>query len=198
MRVKIVLLDRCIGCKSCEIACAVEHSQTKQLFSSIFEQPRPQKRIEVAPSPGLTTFPVTCRQCDPAPCVDICPAGAISREADVNLIDPDRCRRCWMCLIVCPFSIIQVDRSSSKALKCDDCIERKREGREPACVEACPTKALRIEETEDMTLFKIERMKVADTVRKVSRGEPVERVPVSIKIWRDFGEEITKLKEEVR
>jgi len=41
-------------------------------------------------------------------------------------------------------------------------------------------------------------MKVADTVRKVSRGEPVERVPVSIKIWRDFGEEITKLKEEVR
>lgn len=185
--------EKCVGCKSCEIACAVEHSETKNIFYSIFETPPPQKRIEVGLGPNFTTFPVHCRHCDPAPCLDICPTGAISRENGTILIDSYKCIKCWMCLIVCPFSIIQVERQDQKALKCDGCIDRKREDRLPACVEACPTKALQYKEVEEIT--KLERKKVADLIYTTMKEEPVEKIPVSIKMWRDMGKSLFQIKE---
>lgn len=193
MKVMFVYPEKCIGCKSCEIACAVEHSSSKDIFSSVFETPSPQKRIEVSLGPNFTTFPVHCRHCDPAPCLDICPAGAISREEETILIDPDKCRKCWMCLIVCPFSIIQVERQGQKALKCDGCIDRKRDGRLPACAEACPTNALQYKEVEEIT--KVARKNVADLIYTTMKGEPAEKIPVSIKLWRDMGESLFQIKE---
>ena len=37
-----VRLDRCMGCHSCELACAVEHSQSKLLYNAISEKPTPR------------------------------------------------------------------------------------------------------------------------------------------------------------
>ncbi|WP_367270842.1 4Fe-4S binding protein [Thermococcus sp.] len=47
---------KCIGCRQCEIACAVEHSQSKDLFSAIFEDPLPLPRIHILPMEP-TTYP---------------------------------------------------------------------------------------------------------------------------------------------
>ena len=42
-----VKIDRCTGCRSCEVACAVEHSTSKSLFAAIFETPVPRKRLYI-------------------------------------------------------------------------------------------------------------------------------------------------------
>ncbi len=49
--------EHCLGCKSCELACAVAHSTSKTLFEAIKELKPPQKRIFVESSGGLN-FPL--------------------------------------------------------------------------------------------------------------------------------------------
>jgi len=132
--------SRCTGCKTCEIACAVAHSSSKTLFAAIFESPAPRHRIDVQSGSGVR-LPVNCRQCSEPDCLFACKAGAVSRNPDngqvtVNL---DKCVGCWMCVMVCPFGAVVPDEPRGKALKCDLCVGRA-EG--PACVGACPTKAL--------------------------------------------------------
>ena len=115
MKTVFVNPERCIGCKQCEIACAVEHSQSKNLLQAVFETPKPYPRIHVAPGIYTTTsFPNKCRHCDPAPCQAVCPTGAISRESDLDIvvIDGDKCITCAMCAMVCPFDVIRYYESA--------------------------------------------------------------------------------------
>ena len=109
MRTVFVNPERCIGCRQCEIACAVEHSQSKDLFQAILEVPKPTSRMHVVPGLHLSTsFPNKCRHCDPAPCMSICPTGAISRDAEMGMvvIDERKCITCAMCAMVCPFDVL--------------------------------------------------------------------------------------------
>lgn len=150
MRTVFVRPERCIGCKQCEFACAVEHSQSRDPVLALFEQPVPVPRIQVFAGPQGSAFPNRCRHCDPAPCERACPAGAIGRdvEHDVVLVSAGRCIACAMCAMVCPFDAINFHalldgaRSRIVATKCDGCVERVASGREPACVEACKVGAL--------------------------------------------------------
>ncbi len=135
-------VDRCMGCRSCEIACAVEHSMTKQLFTAIMEKPLPKPRITVLHVDGLNV-PLRCQHCRNPPCVQVCPTGAMyqTREGFV-LVEEAKCIGCGMCSMACPFGHPQVDPETGTVYKCDFCIERLKQGRLPACVEACPTGAL--------------------------------------------------------
>lgn len=150
MKTVFVHPERCIGCKQCEIACAVEHSQSKDLTLAMWEEPRPVPRIHVEVSAYLTTFPNKCRHCSPAPCVEICPTGALyrDRESDTVRLHPEKCIACGMCAMVCPFDVIVFDQAVYDGkfkimnLKCDHCPDRTSQGQEPACVEVCKTSAL--------------------------------------------------------
>jgi Fe-S-cluster-containing dehydrogenase component len=105
--------------------------------------------------------PVMCNQCDDPPCVRVCPTGATwKREADgIVMMDWHRCIGCRYCMAACPYgsrSFNWVDpRSHLKSLnpdfptrtqgvveKCTFCAERLDQGKLPACVEACPEKAM--------------------------------------------------------
>ena len=77
-----VRLDRCMGCHSCELACAVEHSQSKSLYSAISEKPTPQSRVYVEWVAPDNRLPVLCRHCEDAPCMHACICGAISRTEE--------------------------------------------------------------------------------------------------------------------
>ncbi len=85
MRSVFINPERCIGCRQCEFACAMEHSQSKVAATALVEDPLPRTRIHVEPGPALnTSFPVRCHHCNPAPCGQVCPTGAITRETETG------------------------------------------------------------------------------------------------------------------
>lgn len=135
--------ETCVGCKSCELACTIEHSCSKTLMGAIAETPPPQRRINIEPV-GPYTYPSRCQHCGDASCVTACPTGAMHRHGDTDAVqvDYDRCIGCWMCVVSCPFGGVTADPVHNKALKCDLCPERTAKGEAPACVASCPTKTL--------------------------------------------------------
>lgn len=142
---KIIHIEpgKCTACKNCEIACAVQHSKSKVLSRAVAERPLPAYRIDVSLEEG-TNFPLQCRHCEDAPCVSVCPSKAMHKEPDnIVIIDQDKCIGCKFCIVVCPFGAIKADREDNAVVKCDLCRDRVAEGKEPACVEACLTGALK-------------------------------------------------------
>ncbi|ADL12513.1 4Fe-4S dicluster domain-containing protein [Acetohalobium arabaticum] len=146
-----VNLDKCLGCHTCEIECAVEDSDSKSLFGAILEDPLPQARVSVEFMEG-NNIPWQCRHCDDAPCETVCPTGAIGRENSESpvVIEKDKCIGCKMCLQVCPFGVIERSKAGGVVTKCDLCTDRLEEGAEPACVEGCPTNALEFITTKEL------------------------------------------------
>jgi len=188
-----VMIDpqKCVGCKQCEIACAVEHSRTKNLFAMFAEEIISKPRIHVEAGAELLTFPNKCRHCDPAPCLEICPTSALYREKEIGsvVVDYGKCIACGMCAIACPFGIIAFGKDYAVKLdrdvniKCDDCFERQKKGREPACVEVCKTNALMFGEVNELIAEKRKGLTIAITK---SPDEPEKRaIPPNIQIWRE-------------
>ena len=143
MKEVLINAERCLGCRSCEVACAVAHSDSKSLLGAIGETDIPKKRVFVHQA-GKRNIALSCRHCKEAPCIDACIAGAMHRTAD-GLVDntggTGECTGCWMCVMVCPYGVIRSDIDRRLALKCDrKCMD---DSEEPACVRACPTGALR-------------------------------------------------------
>ena len=155
----IINIEKCLACKSCEIACAVAHSESRVLEEAITEWPKPQRRVTVEAT-GEFGVPMQCRHCEDAPCITVCPTQAIYRQQAEGpvLINPDLCIGCKFCLVVCPFGVIDVSRDGKAVTKCDLCIVRTEAGQQPACVESCPTGALQFCE---LTEILIERRRAA-------------------------------------
>lgn len=158
MKTVFVRQERCVGCRHCEVACAIEHSKGKSLFSSILEETRSYPRIYVEVIENYQKFPNRCRHCDPAPCMQVCPTGTLYREEKTGsvLIDYLKCIGCAVCAMACPFGIIQFRNVPGLALnrevnaKCDNCISRLEDDRIPACAEACKTSALEFGDVNDL------------------------------------------------
>lgn len=130
---------KCLGCKSCEIACALAHSITKDLFKSLREEvlSLPRKRVYKS---GDKNFPMSCRHCKDPKCVDACMAVALvyDKEKGMVLHDEKRCVGCWMCVMVCPYSAIRPNAKTKLPVRCDKCKDID----EPSCVKACPVGAI--------------------------------------------------------
>jgi len=134
-----VRLDRCMGCHSCELACAVAHSTSQTLYGALSEQPQCKSRVYVEWVAPDRSVPVLCRHCEDAPCMHACISGAIIRNTQGAVwTDTDKCIGCWTCVMVCPYGVIGRHLELQKAYRCDRCPDRA----VPACVEACPTRAL--------------------------------------------------------
>lgn len=163
--------EKCVACKSCEIACAVEQSESKALFQAILEKPLPQPlvRVELISDAPMAlerlTSPLQCRHCEDAPCVTVCPTKALEKletEGPVTLHE-ELCIGCKWCIQVCPFGVISLRRDGKVITKCDLCFGR--EGG-PACVEACPTDALRF-----MTVEELDRDRRKRALADLQRGQ---------------------------
>jgi len=144
-------VDRCLGCRSCEVACAVEHSASKTLRGAVRERPRPERRVTVQAA-GAHSLPLQCRHCEEGLCQVVCPTGAIHRDeaSGIVRIDEDLCIGCKLCTLMCPLGVLRISERARCTIKCDQCIDRQAEGRQPACVEACPTGALQLVETDEV------------------------------------------------
>ena len=119
---------------------------------------------ETVPQKGKFYMPVQCMQCENPPCVRACPVKATWKETDgVVVIDYDWCIGCRYCMTACPYWARHFNwnepelppeelnpvthylgnrpRSKGVMEKCMFCIQRTRKGKQPACMEACPTGA---------------------------------------------------------
>jgi Fe-S-cluster-containing dehydrogenase component len=127
----------------------------------------PYYDAEAVPRPGHFYMPVSCHQCRRPPCVKVCPAGATWKEPDgIVVVDYDWCIGCRCCMAACPYGARRFNwiepelaaadvnpethvlgnrpRPKSVVEKCTFCIQRVRQGRYPACVEACPMGARKL------------------------------------------------------
>jgi len=120
---------KCISCGKCELACGFAHSKDGKAGIA---------RIKIKKIGIEKGMPVVCFQCVEALCVKSCPVGALVRNEETGAIDllEEKCIRCKMCVVSCPFGNIQWDENFEAVAKCDLC-----KG-DPQCVPFCPTKAL--------------------------------------------------------
>jgi len=153
----IIVVDpeKCVACRTCELACAVEHSKSKELTKAIYERPVPRPKVKVESVEDMA-MPLQCRHCEDAPCVKICPTKATERpDADGPvLIRKELCIGCKWCVLVCPFGVIYMDSDGKVVTKCDMCVERLKKGQKPACVQSCPTGALQFTSAEKVAAGK--------------------------------------------
>ncbi len=156
--------EKCMGCRGCELACALAHAAAVDLPAAIAAGARPRIYLAAA---GPLAVPLQCRHCADAPCVRVCPTAALRRtdEESPVLVDPEKCIGCGFCVEACPFGVIRLGRGWKVVLKCDLCRERLARGQGPACVAACPVGALAFEEVEEDA-----RRKRARTAREVAGG----------------------------
>lgn len=175
------LLGKCLACKGCEIACAVEHSASKSLLGALAESPRPRPRVRVEKAEAFS-YPARCMHCQDAACLAACPTGAMHRDAASRavVVSADRCIGCWMCVMVCPFGGVSADPVAHKAFKCDRCPDRTARGLEPACVAACPTRALFYGTPEEMA--SLQRQVTAHSA--VAGAQP--RIADALQTWRNL------------
>ncbi|MEW6110207.1 MAG: 4Fe-4S dicluster domain-containing protein [Nitrospirota bacterium] len=155
--------EKCMGCRSCEIGCAVQHSKDKNLFSAVLQSPPPMKRLFVEATHEIR-MPIICRHCEDAPCINACISGCLYRdEKGFVRRRKERCIGCWSCIMVCPFGVITRDKEKHIAVKCDRCHKLDI----PACVNACPTGALVLVDIDDMPKEKRLGLILAATKREV-------------------------------
>ena len=170
MKIIAVHLDRCTGCKSCELYCATERgSNGKTLLQAVQEEVVPQARIRVE---GSNRVPVAlqCRQCQQAPCLDSCLTGALTRDHDSGMVvvQENNCIGCWTCTLFCPYGVIYPWPERKIALKCDRCLYMEI----PTCVDVCPTKALELIELDDYEDFlAAKRAKTISGLQQITEPE---------------------------
>jgi Fe-S-cluster-containing hydrogenase component 2 len=98
---------------------------------------RARIKIEKWEHEGLYV-PMICQHCQDAPCMNVCPVKAISRDEELARVqvDYDICIGCRSCVAVCPFGAMNFNTIDKKVIKCDLC-----DG-EPQCVRFCDIKAV--------------------------------------------------------
>jgi tetrathionate reductase subunit B len=155
----IINYDICNGCYNCQVACKDEHvgndwtpyakpqPATGQFWMKITDMVR-----GTVPKVRVTYLHDICQHCDEAPCVPACKAQAIyKRDDDIVIIDPEKCRGHRNCLDACPYRVIYFNWDLNIAQKCTMCAHLLDDGwKEPRCVDACPTGALKFGEEEDL------------------------------------------------
>ncbi len=138
--------NKCTGCQACQIACTFENNLDPQIdwrHVGTFNE-------QNLPGISLSHMSLACNHCLDAPCMEYCPALAYSRDADTGavLINQDSCIGCKYCTWVCPYDAPKFNQATGVVEKCTFCNHRLKEGQAPACVTACPTGALQIEELQ--------------------------------------------------
>ena len=131
-------LDRCIGCGACAVSCA-------RVLGGV-------SAISYAKLGDQVGIPSACRHCTEAPCLNVCPNEAISRDEDgVVVRDAMLCVACNSCVIACPFGTLADQFLDHTAVKCNLCATRVERGLLPACVATCASGARSFEEIEEVS-----------------------------------------------
>lgn len=117
-------LQRCSGCRMCEVACSLHHE------GRIWPE---ASRVRVFMFVPGVDFPHLCTQCHDYPCVEACPVEALSVDDETLavIVNRERCTSCGVCVTACPGRVPFLHPGDGKATICDLC------GGNPECVKIC-------------------------------------------------------------
>jgi formate dehydrogenase iron-sulfur subunit len=164
----------CIGCKACQVACHQWNDLPADLAEQPAEnnpgRARPLTGNSYDNTGSLTAnnwrhvkfieqfnpertetawlmMSDVCKHCVNAPCLEVCPTGAIIRtEFDTVYIQEEVCNGCRDCVGACPFGVIHMsgveNAGKGTAKKCTLCYDRLKNNLTPACAQACPTESI--------------------------------------------------------
>ncbi|HEX6901140.1 MAG TPA: hydrogenase 2 operon protein HybA [Thermoanaerobaculia bacterium] len=145
---------RCIGCKACVVACKEANNMppdTDGYGGGLYDAPEALNEttrnvIQLYQGEDETSFVKRqCMHCVDPGCVGACMLGALQkREYGIVTWDGSRCIGCRYCQVACPFNVPKFEwsKKAPKIVKCELCVHRLREGKEPACSEVCPRQAV--------------------------------------------------------
>jgi formate dehydrogenase iron-sulfur subunit len=204
---------RCIGCRSCQVACKQWNKleADKTVNQGSFENPRDLtpalfnriRFVEQAEGDKVSWQFVNerCMHCGDAGCMKVCPSpGALYRTKDgIVAYNKEKCISCKYCVSACPFNIPRYD-SDDKVSKCHLCLDRVAGGMVPACAKACPTETLKFGKRSDLiakaqaakkTLYGLDSLSGLGVVYALE-GPPEKyglpanpHIPLSIFLWKD-------------
>jgi formate dehydrogenase iron-sulfur subunit len=136
-------MTKCIGCRSCEVACNEQNGNPADLHW------RRIGEIEggVYPDTRRHYLSMGCNHCLDPDCLRGCPVNAYTKDPVTGIVlhSAEACIGCQYCVWNCPYSVPQFNPERGVVGKCDMCHGRLSDGLEPACVNACPDGAISIE-----------------------------------------------------
>jgi formate dehydrogenase iron-sulfur subunit len=159
----------CIGCKACQVAChqwnalpaghkpgdryslpvlsGNSYDNTGSFSDVNWRHVKFIEQFSADPNRSQAAWLMmsdVCKHCVHAPCLEVCPTGAIMRtEFDTVYIQEPACNGCRDCVAACPFGVIHMSERKHVAQKCTFCYDRLQQGLTPACAQACPTQSIR-------------------------------------------------------
>jgi formate dehydrogenase iron-sulfur subunit len=172
----------CIGCKACQVAChqwndlpadlaeqptegaagrtlplsGASYDNTRSLTANNWRHVKFIEQFDAGRNEAAwLMMSDVCKHCVNAPCLEVCPTGAIIRtEFDTVYIQPDTCNGCRDCITACPFGVIHIagpeNAGKGIAKKCTLCYDRLKNSMVPACAQACPTESIQFGPIEEL------------------------------------------------
>lgn len=156
-----ILVDttKCIGCRQCQVACQAKNNLPALPEKILANQTYPEQLSATAlthvefyktggsdDAPVFTSIKRQCMHCLEPACAAVCPVGAIVKMPQGPVTyDAEKCLGCRYCMAACPFNIpkFEWDSPNPRIRKCTMCADRLAVGKLPACVDACPSGALK-------------------------------------------------------
>ena len=136
-------MGKCIGCKCCVVACNEQNGNPAEINW------RRVGEVEGGWYPDTRRFHISmgCNHCLEPSCLIGCPVEAYTKDSTTGIVQhsADVCIGCQYCTWNCSYGVPQYNPERGVVGKCDMCHGRLAEGREPACVHACPEEAIKIE-----------------------------------------------------
>lgn len=146
----------CTGCNACQMACKDKHNLPHgQNFRQVHAYEGGSVTVQgpvVEHHVYAYWVSVSCNHCVNAPCLTACPSGALYKRAEdgLVLVHEESCIGCHRCLTACPYGAPQFDIITNKMKKCDFCQDLLQQGKEPACISACPMRVLGYGEIKEL------------------------------------------------
>lgn len=138
----------CVGCRTCQVACAETHKLPREArFRRVWS-------FSTGAYPAAQAYHVSlgCNHCAKPACVAECPQQAMYIDSKDGTVqhDDEKCIGCKTCVSACPYETPQYREDLKIVQKCDACIAYREQGEEPVCVAACPMRALKFGDIDEL------------------------------------------------